>query len=88
MDVMFSFVATCIPAPGSSEPRIVAALSGNNSMQLGRDVAHNNAQTFDRVARCLYKEVTLFHALHMQIQKESITLLYEWEFYCSGIMLN
>lgn len=50
-DVVFSFVAMCIPALGSSDPRIAAALSGNNLMQLGRDVAHNNAQTFDRVAR-------------------------------------
>ena len=68
-DVLFSFVATCVPALGSSEPRTVAALSGNNLMQLGRDVAHNNTQTFDRLARCFYKKATLFYVLRMQIKK-------------------
>ena len=68
-DVVFLYVATCVPAVGSSEPRIVAALSGNNIMQLGRDVAHNNAQTFVRVARCFYKDATLFYVLQMQIKK-------------------
>jgi hypothetical protein len=68
-DVVFSFVVTCIPAMVSSEPRIVAVLSGNNAMQLGRDVAHDNAQTFVRVARSFYKGATLFYVLQMQIKK-------------------
>jgi hypothetical protein len=68
-DVVFSFLAMCMPAMGSSESRIVADLSGNNVTQLGRDVAHNNAQTFVRVARCFYKDATLFYVLNMQIKK-------------------
>jgi len=69
MDVVFSFVATGIPAMRSSEPRIVAALSRNNVTQLRRDVAHNNAQTFVRVTRCFYKDAILFYVLHKQIKK-------------------
>ena len=81
-DVVFLFVATCIPAMRSSEPRIVAALSGNNVMQLGRDVAHNNAQTFVRVARCFYKDATLFYVLHIQIKKRI-----HYASLCVGILL-
>ena len=67
-DLVLSFVATCIPALGSSESRIVIAMSGNNVKQPRRDVAHI-AQSFVRVARCLYKDATLFYVLHMQIKK-------------------
>jgi hypothetical protein len=38
-------------------------------MRLGRDVAHNNAQTFVRVARCFYKDATSFYVLYVPIKK-------------------
>jgi hypothetical protein len=38
-------------------------------MKLERDVAHDNAQTFVRVARCFYKDATLFYVLQMLIKK-------------------
>lgn len=58
-----------MPALGSSGPCIVTALSGNNVPQLGRDFAHNNSETFVRVALCLCKDANLFYVLHMQMKR-------------------